>query len=185
MQILLLKLQGSARNKWSRNILNICREHKRKPDLQPASQNLLSVIQYFQKRQLNSTWIKSRIAEKPKFNFLLHKMMAKYMLKRNHCIYCSEDHKSDSCNSFVNQTMKERIHFLARTKICCGSLQSMEDEHNPKSCKKRLSWIKLARKSTLHHYMLTSLRIRRSLVIEIIHKMIKRKLVMMSNLSAY
>ena len=33
MQILLLKLQGSARNKWSRNILNIHREHKRKPDL--------------------------------------------------------------------------------------------------------------------------------------------------------
>ena len=33
MQILLLKLQGSARNKWSRNILNIRREHKRKPDL--------------------------------------------------------------------------------------------------------------------------------------------------------
>ena len=33
MQILLLKLQGSARNKWSRNILNIRREHKRKLDL--------------------------------------------------------------------------------------------------------------------------------------------------------
>lgn len=82
-------------------------------------------------------------------------MMAKYMLKRNHCIYCSEDHKSDSCNAFLNQTLKERIHFLARTKIYYGSLQSMEDEHNPKSCNKRLSCITCKKKhpTSLHAYI--------------------------------
>ena len=42
MQILLLQLQGSARNKWSRNILNIRREHKRKPDLKPDLKFIVS-----------------------------------------------------------------------------------------------------------------------------------------------
>ena len=31
--MLLSKLQGSARNKWSRNVLKIRRSHKREPDL--------------------------------------------------------------------------------------------------------------------------------------------------------
>ena len=77
------------------------------------------------------------------------------MLKRNHCINCSEDHKSDSCNAFLNQTLKERIHFLARTKIYYGSLQSMEDEHNPKSYNKRLSCITCKKKhpTPLHAYI--------------------------------
>ena len=99
--------------------------------------NLLSMIQYFQKRQLNSTRIKSRIAEKPKFHHLLHKMMAKYMLKRNHCIYCSEDHKSDSCNAFLNQTLKERIHFLElkfAMEVCSQWKMSITQSHAIRGC---------------------------------------------------
>ena len=38
----------------------------------------------------------------------------------------------------MNQTLKERIKFLARKKIC---LQPMEGGHSAKSCNKRLSYI--------------------------------------------
>ena len=61
--------------------------------------------------------------------------------KPTDCIYCSEDHILDKCNAFMNQTLKERIKFLFRKKIWHRCLQPMEEGHNAKSCKKRLSCI--------------------------------------------
>ena len=90
MWMLLSKLQGSAREKWSRNVLTICRRHKREPDLTDfihfVNDETLSVIQSFQKRQLSNIVIKSQIAEGLKFHHLLQRMMAKYMFKKDHQI---------------------------------------------------------------------------------------------------
>ena len=55
----------------------------------------------------------------------------------------------------MNQTLKERIKFLAKKKICYGCLQPMKDGHNAKSCKKRLSCITCKERAPtpLHGYI--------------------------------
>ena len=55
----------------------------------------------------------------------------------------------------MNQTLKERIKFLARKKICYGCLKPMEDGHNATSHKKRLSCItcKERHPTPLHGYI--------------------------------
>ena len=77
MCMLLSKLPGSARDKWSRNVLTICRRHKREPDLTDfihfVNDETLSVIQSFQKRELSNIVIKSQIAEVLKFHHLLQR----------------------------------------------------------------------------------------------------------------
>ena len=71
------------------------------------------------------------------------------------CIYCSEDYVLDRCNAFMNQTLKERIKFLARKKICYECLQPMEDGHNAMLCMKRLPCItcKERHPAPLHGYI--------------------------------
>ena len=88
----------------------------------------------------------------------------------------------------MNQTLKERIKFLDRKKICCGCLQPVEGEHNAKSRKKRLSCIicKERHPTALHGYIPKN---KNSLVMEINHKMVKMKLkvtsLLMSNVPAH
>ena len=55
----------------------------------------------------------------------------------------------------MNQTLEERIKFLARKRICYGCLQPMEDGHNAKSFKKRLPCVtcKERHPTPLHGYI--------------------------------
>ena len=125
MCMLLSKLSGSARNKRSRNVFTIRRRHKRELDLTDSihfvnDETFLSVIQSFQKTQLSNILKRNQIAEGPKFHHLLQRMMPK---KSADCIYFSQDRILYRCNAFMNQTLKEKIRFLARKKIYYGCLQ--------------------------------------------------------------
>ena len=89
--MLLLKLPGSARDKWSRNVLTIHRKHKTEPDLTDFihfvnDETLIVSDPIFSKEAVEQYSDKNQIAEGPKFHHLLQRMMAKYMLKRSHLI---------------------------------------------------------------------------------------------------
>ena len=148
MWMLLSKLQGSAREKWSRNVLTICRRHKREPDLTDfihfVNDETLTVSDpIFSKEAVEQYSDKKPNSRRAKVSSFATKDDGKVHVQERSpdCIYCCEDHILDRCNLFMNQTLKERIKFLARKKICCGCLQPMEDGHNAKSCKKRLPCI--------------------------------------------
>ena len=125
MCMLLSKLPGSARDKWSRNVLTICRRHKREPDLTDfihfvndetltVSDPIFSkegVEQYSDKKPNSRSTKVSSFATKDD-----GKVMAHVQERSPDCIYCREDHILDRCNVFMNQTLKERIKFLARKK---------------------------------------------------------------------
>ena len=55
------------------------------------------------------------------------------------CIYYNEKHKLESCNSFMEKTLKERIKFLAKQKSCSRFLKPMTEGHNAKTCTQRLT----------------------------------------------
>ena len=55
------------------------------------------------------------------------------------CIYCDERHKLENCNSFMENTLKERIKCLAKQKSCYGCLKPMTEGHNAKTCTQRLT----------------------------------------------
>ena len=94
-------------------------------------------------KQLNNITIKKQIAEGPKSHHLLQRINGKVHVEEKlpDSIYCGKDHILDRCDAFMNQTLKGKIKFLARKKICYGCLQPMENGHNARSCKKRLSCI--------------------------------------------
>lgn len=109
MCMLLSKLPGNARDKWSRNILTTHRRHKREPDLSDfihfvndetviVSDPIFSkeeVEQYMDKKINNRRSRLSSFAEK--YNDKVH-----VEEKSADCTYCSEDHKMDRYNAFMN-----------------------------------------------------------------------------------
>ena len=116
---LLSKLKGTARDKWSRKVLTRCRRHKREPDLIDFihfvnDETLIVSDSIFSKEaiELNSRRVTvSSFATKDNGKEHIENKSADY-------IYCTEDHKLDKCNAFINQTLKDRIKLLARNKIC-------------------------------------------------------------------
>ena len=93
MCTLLLKLPGSAREKWSRNVLTICRRYNRIPDLTDfihcfSDEMFIVSDPIFLKEALQrcNVLIRNHITEQPKLPHLLQRMIAKYLLKRNQLI---------------------------------------------------------------------------------------------------
>ena len=195
MCMLLSKLPGTARDKWCRNFLTIRRRHKMEPDLTDVinfvnDEKLIVSDLNFSKETVEQYIDKKPNSRRTKVSLFATKNNGKVHVeeKSTDCIYCSKNHILDNCNAFMNQTLKERIKFLDRKKICCGCLQPVEGEHNAKSRKKRLSCIicKERHPTALHGYIPKN---KNSLVMEINHKMVKIKLkvtlLLMSNVPAH
>ena len=49
-------------------------------------------------------------------------------------IYCSESHKLEDCNSFMDKTLKERIKFPAKQKSCYRCLKPITKCCNARTC---------------------------------------------------
>ena len=140
--MLLSKLPGSVRDKWSRNVLTIRRSRKREPDLTDfihfVNDETLIVSDPISSKEAAEQYSdKKPNSRRTRVSSFATKDDGKVHVqeKSPDCIYCSEDNILDRCNAFMNQTFKERIKFLARKRICYGCLEPMEDGHNAKSCK--------------------------------------------------
>ena len=129
MCMLLSKLPDTARNKWSRNVLTIHRRHKREPDLTDFIHFVNDETLIVSDTIISKEAVEQYIAKKPNRRTKVSKDDGKGHVeeKSTDCIYCSEDYILAKCNAFMNQTLKERIKFLDRKKICYGYLQPMED----------------------------------------------------------
>ena len=123
--MLLSKLSGSARDKWSRNVLIIHRKNKTEPDLTDFihfvnDETLIVSDPIFSKEAVEQYSDKKTNSRRTKVSSFATKDDGKVHVeeKSPDCICCSEDHILDRCNAFMNQTLKERIKFLARKKNC-------------------------------------------------------------------
>ena len=160
--IVLSKIPGSTRDKWYRNVLAICRRHKREPDVTDVicfvnDETLIVSDPIFSKEAVEQYSDKKPNSRRTKFSSFATKDDGKVHVqeKSPDCIYCSEDHTLYRCNAFINQTLNPRIKSLARKRICYGCLQPMEDGHNAGSCKKRMSCITCKERdpTSLHGYV--------------------------------
>ena len=57
---------------------------------------------------------------------------------REICFFCGKNHLIDDCKEFMEKSPKERTKILAKGKACFGCYQPITENHNAKSCKRRL-----------------------------------------------
>ena len=144
MCMLLSKLPGGTRDKWSRRVLLIRRKQGKEPELADFfdfvnDENLIVSEAVFSKEA-----VEQYIDKKTK-----SRMVAKYLsgskeksvdlTARSPCINCGENHQLDGCLKFMDMALKDRINFLSKKKYCFGCLQPMKPKHNAKTCDKRLN----------------------------------------------
>ena len=138
--MLVSKLPGSGRDRWSRRVLVIRRKNKREPDMMDFIQfvndetvivtnsifSKEAVEQYVEKRPNNK---KGRLS-----TFVTGKEE-----KSENCCYCDEQYKLDKCDKNMEVTLKERIKLLAKKKYCYGCLQPISNSDNAKTCTRRIT----------------------------------------------
>ena len=144
MCMVLSKLQGGTRDKWSKRILLIRRKQGKKPELSDLIQfvndeNLIgndpvffkeAVEQYIDKKTKSRRVATYVSGSKEKFVDLPLRIP---------CVNCGENHQLDGCLKFMDIALKDRINFLSKKKYCFGYLQPMKPQHNVKTCDKRLN----------------------------------------------
>ena len=91
MQMLLAKLPGSVRDKWSRNILPIQKRLKEKLDLAGfinffTNKTLIISDLIFTEKAVQKNMDQKSNSRRPKIDYLLKRIMAQYTLKRNELI---------------------------------------------------------------------------------------------------
>ena len=147
MCMLLSKLPGGARDKWSRKVLLIRRNQKR--DLELADfikfvndENMIVNNPVFS-REAVEQYIEKKTNRHPRkvsaFGTGSNEDEKEDPQKVSNCIKCGDGHDLDNCEDFMSKGLKDRIKFLARKKYCFGCLQPMEKGHNAKTCTRRLS----------------------------------------------
>ena len=55
------------------------------------------------------------------------------------CPMCIENHNIEDCTYYLQQTMEEKSKSLFKNKLCYGSLETVTNEHNRKTCSSRRS----------------------------------------------
>ena len=131
--MLLSKLPRSVRDKWTRKVLTTRRMGNREPEVADFIQfvddeTLIVTDPVFSKEAAE------HYAEK-KPSYKKGKILA--FATRNEdnpdiSIYYNERHKLESCKSFMEKTLKERIRFLAKQKSCYGCLKPILKATAPK-----------------------------------------------------
>ena len=61
--------------------------------------------------------------------------------KDTSCHFCEGAHKLDECEEIIKKTVEERSKLIGKKRSCCGCLEPMTKEHNPKTCKQRLTCV--------------------------------------------
>ena len=138
--MLLSKLPGSARDKWSRGVLAIRRKDSREPEMADFIQfvndeTLIITDPVFSREAIEPYAEKKPSQKKGKIS----KFATGNEESPDVCIYCDERHKLEVCDKFMERTLKERIKFLVKQKFCYGCLKPMTEDHNAKTCAQRLT----------------------------------------------
>ena len=126
--MLLSKLPGSVRDKWSRKILTIQRRGNRVPEMADFIQfvnneTLIGTDPVFSKEA-----VEQNVEKKPSYKKGNISAFATGNEENpDACIYCNERNKLECCNTFMDKTLKERIKFLAKQKSCYGCLKPMTE----------------------------------------------------------
>ena len=144
MCMLLSKLPGGTRDKWSRRVLLIKTKQGKEPELADFidflnDENLIvndpvfsteAVEQYIDKNTKSRKVATYVSGSKEKFIDLALRLP---------CINCGENHQLDGSLKFMDMALKDRINFLSKKKYCFGCLQPMKPNRNAKTCDKRLN----------------------------------------------
>ena len=143
--MLVSKLPGSGRDRWSRKVLKIRRKHRRWPDKMDLIQFVNDETVIVTDPILLKEAVEQYVEKRP--NNRKEKLSAFVTGKEErseNCCYCDEQHKLDKCDKFMEVILKERIKFLAKKKYFYGCFQPRTDPHNSKTCTRRLicsSWV--------------------------------------------
>ena len=142
--MLLSKLSGSARDKWSRKVLIIRQNQRREADLSDFikcvdNETLIVSDPLFSKAAVDQYLEKRLNHKRNKISVFATGEQSKKG-DPHICIYCNGNHKIDKCEEFMEKTLKERIKFLMQQKQCYGCLEPTIDGHNAKTWTSKLMY---------------------------------------------
>ena len=138
--MLLSKLPGSARDKWSRKVLAIRRKVSREPEMADFIQFVNDETLIVTDPVFSKEVIERYVEKKPSYK----KGKISTFATGNEespdvSIYGDERHKLEVCDKFMERTLTERIKFLVKQTFCYGCLKPMTEGHNAKTCAHRLT----------------------------------------------
>ena len=138
MCMLLTKLLGGTRGKWSRRVLLIRR--KQGKELEVANfidfvndENLKVNDPVFSKEAVEQYIDKKTKSRRIATYVSGSKEKSVDLTLRLPFVNCGENHQLDGCLKFIDIALKDRINFLSRKKYCFGCLQPMKPQHNVKT----------------------------------------------------
>ena len=140
--MLLSKLPGSARDKWSRKALTIRQYQRREPELSDFIKFVDNETLIVSDPLFSKVAVDEYLEKRP--NHKRNKISAFATGEQSKkgdphiCINCNGNHKLEKCKEFMEKPLKERIKFLMRQKRCYGCLEPMSDGHNAKTCTSKL-----------------------------------------------
>ena len=131
--MLLSKLPRSVRDKWTRKVLTTRRMGNREPEVADFIQFVDDETLIVTDPVFSKEAAEHYVEKKPSYK--KGKILA--FATRNEdnpdiSIYYNERHKLESCKSFMEKTLKERIRFLAKQKSCYGCLKPILKATAPK-----------------------------------------------------
>ena len=144
MCMLLSKLPGGARDKWSRRVLLIRRKQRKEPELADfidfVNDEKLIVIDPVFSKEVMEQYINKETKSRRAATYVSGpKEKSVDLTLRSSCINCGENHQLDCCLEFMDMALKDRINFLSKKKYCFRCLQPMKPQLNAKTCDKRLN----------------------------------------------
>ena len=132
MHMLLSKLPGVTRDKWSRKVLGIKRKLKRDPEFADltdfvSDENLIVNGPVFSKEAVEQYIEKKPVKRGKKSSTYVAGSTECHVLDHGYkivkCINSAANHLLENCPSFLEKTLREQISFLAKKKFCYACLQ--------------------------------------------------------------
>ena len=117
MCLLLSKIPGGTRDKWSRRFLEIRRKQGKEPELTDFieifnAENLIVNDPVFSKEAVEQYIDKKTKLRRAATHVSGSKEKFVDLAVRSPCINCGENHQLDGCLKFMDMTLKDRIYFL-------------------------------------------------------------------------
>ena len=117
MCMLLSKIPGGTRDKWSRRFLEIRRKQGKEPELTDFieifnAENLIVNDPVFSKEAVEQYIDKKTKSRRVATYVSGSKETFGDLAVRSPCINCGENHQLDGCLKFMDMTLKDRIYFL-------------------------------------------------------------------------
>ena len=153
--MLLSKLPGSPRDKWSRKVLAIRRKVSREPEMADFIQFVNDETLIVTEPVSSKEAIERYLEKKPSYKKgKISTFATENGESPDVCIYCDERHKLEACDKFMERTLKERIKFLVKQIFCYEYLKPITEGHNAKTWAQRLTCTicKVNHAAPLHGY---------------------------------